>query len=381
MEELNPVLWRGRGLIQQRDHDGRMCTGILGDKPLLFVPVTVEPNSTYRIILEIHKDGGNGKLYCNFYANRSFDFPQVGFTCESDRWALYDVQMLTGSFPPNLPMMFRIWRSPGGTGSLLVRSIHLEKLTSSNARPPTMVSFAEAGLPAPCSETPAQNSVLLAGHPHMTRSVMRPRGAHAFSPLFAGAISGPGTFDGPAERMFVVIESQGELEPMRAAFSACNLGVDGFVATHGQDDRLMQATSQPGLGWIHINIQRPTSVTPQLIGRLRAQHPQAVVTAYGVSGWPIVDEGLAEVFRKVDVAFVGNESEASAYRDVGCHNMGVWYPGVDLGIFHAMTNRSSLREQSEYDIVLFTEPGRASNPVVEDVVSTLREAFGEKLAV
>lgn len=127
MEVLQPS-WRGRSLNTRKDSSGRKYMAMNGGKALLYIPVDVLPDATYRITLELHRESGNGVAYCNIFGNRNFDFPHARIICEGNSWNTYDIDINTRDFPRTLPLVFRIWRSPDGTGTLLVRRIKVELL-------------------------------------------------------------------------------------------------------------------------------------------------------------------------------------------------------------------------------------------------------------
>ncbi len=97
-----------------------------GPKALLYIPVKVEQKTSYKITIEASRYSGNGIIYCNIYGNKNFDFPQNEFTCDSEDWTRYTFEIKTGLFPKTIPMIFRLWRKPKGTGTILVRRISVE---------------------------------------------------------------------------------------------------------------------------------------------------------------------------------------------------------------------------------------------------------------
>lgn len=127
MEILQP-LWRGT-MIQSRKDVGGKYVAMRGAKSLLYIPVDVSPNSTYRVTLELKRSGGNGLAFCNIYGNRKFDFCQSKISCSGSSWNTYDIDITTKEFPKTLPLVFRIWRSPAGTGELFVRKIVISLLS------------------------------------------------------------------------------------------------------------------------------------------------------------------------------------------------------------------------------------------------------------
>jgi glycosyltransferase involved in cell wall biosynthesis len=122
MEILQPS-WRGRSINTRKDVNGKKYTAMIGPKSLLYIPVNVLPNTVYRITLELYKENGNGILYCNLYGNRSYDFNHSKVECINDKWATYDVDVLTRDFPKTVPIVFRMWRGKEGTGTISVRRI------------------------------------------------------------------------------------------------------------------------------------------------------------------------------------------------------------------------------------------------------------------
>ncbi len=128
--EMQQSLWKGTGLITKYSSDGKKIIAMSGEKSLLYIPITAKQNSTYRITLEIGKENGNGLLFCNIYGNRNFDFPHAKIICEHQAWCQYVTDIETKTFPQTLPIVFRIWRYPGGTGSILVKKINVELIES-----------------------------------------------------------------------------------------------------------------------------------------------------------------------------------------------------------------------------------------------------------
>ena len=138
METYQPH-WRGKNIGQRKDREGKFIK-MMGPDALLYVPVSVRENSKYKIIIEVAKNGGNGIVYCNIYGNKNFDFSQASFVCNSVNWSKYEIEVSTNSFPNTVPMVFRIWRAPSGTGSILIRKIFVELIeTKDDGKIPTNI--------------------------------------------------------------------------------------------------------------------------------------------------------------------------------------------------------------------------------------------------
>ena len=145
MEILQP-LWRGRSISLRKDSSGTKYTAMSGKDSLLYVPVEVQENSVYKITIELFRESGNGIVYCNLYGNKNFDFPASKIECNRTGWCTFDVDICSKSFPKTVPMMFRLWRAPNGTGTLLVKKVVVE-LISGKIKPQregTLISVQKA---------------------------------------------------------------------------------------------------------------------------------------------------------------------------------------------------------------------------------------------
>jgi hypothetical protein len=124
METYQPS-WRGKNLCTRKDSEGKYMA-MIGTDALLYVPIKIEQNSTYRVKILASVSSGNGIVYCNIYGSKKFDFPQRSFVCKLNKWETYNFEIKTGSFPNTVPMVFRLWRKPNGTGTVLIRKIFVE---------------------------------------------------------------------------------------------------------------------------------------------------------------------------------------------------------------------------------------------------------------
>ena len=334
VNELDQQTWRGRRFMAKKDGRGLKCQSMEGEKAFLFVPVEVEPDALYRIHLDLKCESGNGKLFCNFYANRSFDFPQVVLACEAASWSTFDVQLQTGSFPPNLPVVIRLWRTPGGTGSLLVRRIAFEKMSAGMAaEEPKIVAssavermaLAQANTTAPIVEEP--NTASTPGQARRIRHANRrqPVGPVLQSKVMLNKLA-YSCFERQATKVFFVSET-GDEASMRAAFEANGLQCDTLQLA-GDAPRLPDLVRNRGGNWIHLHLGRNTTVTAAIIDQIRSVGSGITVTAWIKPGWPVFDTNLLSVLRCMDVALVRSDVELSTYRSAGCFNAELWDPGM-----------------------------------------------------
>ena len=327
MNELEQQSWRGRHMIAKRDAWGVKCQAMEGVQSLLFVPVKVEQNSVYRLHLDLRRESGNGKVFCNFYANRSFDFPQVGLTCETGEWGIFDVQLQTGSFPSNLPIVLRLWRSPGGTGSLLIRRITFEKLPSGVvSEEPRLIALSAHGhmiVTQPAESvpiSPAKSSRPRGARPQINElSPHRPRFPIPEGMSHSCFIMQP--------TGILVVSEIGDETIVRDAFIANDIKCEG-IALAGDVQRLPNLVSSYRMNWIHFHVGRKTVLTPQIIDQIRDAISGVTITMWMEPGWPVFDGRLLEVLRCADVALMETELELATYRGAGCFNAELWDPGA-----------------------------------------------------
>jgi GT2 family glycosyltransferase len=324
MDELEQQSWRGKHIIVKRDVWGVKCQAMEGDRSLLFVPVKVDPNTMYRLHLDLRRESGNGKLFCNFYANRSFDFLQTSLTCETGEWGTFDIQVKTGNFPANLPIVLRLWRTPGGTGSLLVRRIAFEKLLDGTiAEEPKLIMLSTHGrlvATQPVESLPEPEPHPRGGRPHQTATL-------AHRPIFPALPDGThhSCFEIQPTRVLVASEI-GDETVTCDAFIANGFGCEGIALT-GDVQRLPALIGSKKMNWVHFHIGRKTVLTPQIVDQIRDAVSGVTITMWMEPGWPIFNSKLLEVLRCADVAFMETELELTTYRGAGCFNAELWDPG------------------------------------------------------
>lgn len=124
MEIFQPS-FRGKNLSIRKDSNGKFIE-MIGVDSMLYIPIGVLPDVIYNIKVEMAKKSGNGIVFCNIYGNASHDFPHVKILCDDGSWKTYSFNAEVKSFPKTIPMSFRIWREPNGTGSVFIRKITVE---------------------------------------------------------------------------------------------------------------------------------------------------------------------------------------------------------------------------------------------------------------
>jgi hypothetical protein len=320
MENLDQGNWRSRDTTSRPDERGVKCHSMDGERSMLLVPVKVKPNTAYCCHLELKRESGNGKLYCNFYANRNFDFPHVPLLCEGGAWNTYDIMIRTGAFPANLPVVLRLWRFPSGTGSLLVRRIVLEQAqdeTMANGPRPVVVAADAIRLEPATAKTAARTQAEVKQSVPAPASVPRPHPAESKNRF------------GPVKsRLLVLTGDDAVRQRTEKTFGGGGFAFDMLVLDPGSESSMEEIRNfEPD--WIHVD---PGShpVLPEAIDYVRTLCPHAAVTAYASRGKGRPDQEVAEMFGRVDVGLVGGEDELAACLGIGCRNVEIWDSGADM---------------------------------------------------
>lgn len=126
MMEIFQPSWRGRGLRTHCDRGGKFIS-MSGADSLLYLPVQIEPNQQYNIIVEASCDSGASYVFCNFYGGRNYDFPQVQVQVACGcGWSECSFQVCSGQFPKNRPIILRFFRDSLSKGSIFIKKIFIE---------------------------------------------------------------------------------------------------------------------------------------------------------------------------------------------------------------------------------------------------------------
>ena len=327
MDELEQQNWRSRSTVAKKDERGARCHSMDGSKSMIFVPVKVKQNSLYRCHIDLKCETGNGKLFCNFYTNRNFDFPHVALAGNPDNgsWGTYDVQIKTGNFPSNMPMVLRLWRSPGGTGSLLVRRIALELLPEGSiVEEPKLVASSPAVRLSPIETSDVQ---------YPTPQPQSRARARNMGRLPGGAVrrgSNPAIPSSSFMRQVtnvLVVSDPGDEEILKNAFVENGLPCEG-CSTDAVRIGLSNKVKNENRTWVHFQLGRKTSITVEDIEGLREVRPSTIITAWLQADWPVFDSALLPLLRSFDLALFESEAEVATWRGAGCFNAELWDPGA-----------------------------------------------------
>ena len=87
-----------------------------------------QPRAEYRVTFRARAEGDGATLASNFYANSTYDFPQVHTPLTRDgEWHAYEVRLPTGAFPPDVSPALRLW-TLAGPYRIVVDDVEVERV-------------------------------------------------------------------------------------------------------------------------------------------------------------------------------------------------------------------------------------------------------------
>lgn len=386
MQEIHQPLWRGRSLAVRKDSKGPKHTAMIGKRAMLFIPITAKPDSVYRILVEMRKESGNGKLFCNIYANRNYDFPHVGFTCATEDWGTYDIMVPTRSFPQNLPMIFRLWRPPDGTGTVLIKRLTVELLEpGTTVRPPRLVAQLNKSSTREKKPPPA---------PRRRRRLRRPRpAARGSSARRAKIAKDPGAFvtnyenhNPEGARVLYLPLNSLEIRQtgMEKAFleNGFRLRVFDFRNAARARRKFMEQTFIQQVrefrpDWIHMQLQFTNLLPPSAVAQARALMPRAIITNWTGDCRSEANHYFTRMSEHVDLSLISSEGQLPLYRSAGCQNVEYWQIGVDPHTFHPLSadDRTDLKRRYRHDVAFCA----SNTPHYAFPASTFRRALAQAM--
>lgn len=410
MEIFQPS-FRGKNLGVRKDSTGKYIE-MSGTESLLFVPISALPNVTYRVKIEMAKKSGNGIVYCNIYGNPSYDFPQVKFTCDSADWVLYSFNIRTLDFPKLVPMVFRLWRKPGGTGSLFIRKIIVELLEEELddiGLQKDKISAVAPALPEPTmsvepigptehiksllqhvnpaniiatKEVPVDQNELVLGKTRVQKHInFYNQNSKKLKVLFFRYCADSseedrlGLLDALIENGYAVCTF---------CFNKC-FKENGFEITQKVAFDLCE-WFQPD--WIHMILQFYSDmIAPETIQKIAKTFPKTKITNYtfDVRSEPI--QYYVDIGKFIDKSLIPSTGQLQMYRDVGCQNVEFWNQAYDPKYFYMMSDneRKDLNKELGHDIVFCANRNTAANfpgaELREKIAISLSEKYGSKFAL
>jgi glycosyltransferase involved in cell wall biosynthesis len=335
MLELHPSKWRGKFITTRKDSRGARYTAMSGSRAMLFVPIKVEPNSSYRLYAEMRRDSGDGNAFFNIFANKNFDFPQVPIQCSNSDWATYTLILKTNEFPANLPLVLRLWRQKGGKGSILVRKISMERVENDLDEKPQLITSSPSHVAqeTPVSLIPPPEPGSEAARRELIRQeIIKRREKRAMARKLGAPKKkrdrrekrkrvnierNSSTYPYRKSSVFAIVESGYDAIQINDAFAATNIGVEVFNTESGFS--LDMTINKHDPSWIHIFLsysKNDKSITADNMITIRKMFPNAIITSSAPSSNRL-DSRVAELFKLSDIRFIEDETTRAFYNSYG----------------------------------------------------------------
>jgi len=426
MDILQPI-WRGRSITSRKDSGGQKHTAMVGPKSLLYIPVNVLPNAVYKVTLELCRESGNGILYCNLYGNRGFDFNHSKIICESNSWNTFDVDVITKDFPKTVPIVFRMWRENGGTGTILVRRITVQleegpvdkintigrvvSVKGPGALPTSPTSIQAARVAAENAkrlkfQRPATNvaaekeaarvaAIKEAARVAAIKEAARVAAAQAKVPLTKEMFSkyvcyydknlvGKKVLYLPINNREIVQTGMYDAF-IDNGFNLCSFDFFTCVRTIGNGiaTQIFMSVVQDFMPeWIHMQLQDTNTFTPNDIMEIKKLCPRIIITNWTGD---IRNEAIpyfVNISKVVDLSLISSVGQLKMYREAGCKNVEYWQIGYDPKRFFPLKEKE-LSGEYNHDVVLCCNeydyfPGKDSR---KNIVLLLKQRFGNKFSL
>jgi GT2 family glycosyltransferase len=116
--------WQGKN-IRTVTKFGANCADISKSDSIILLPISVKPNSIYRIVVTASKisTSGNGELLVNFSAGRGFDGPLTTFKVNGIALRDYSLKVQSPRMKIGVQTFLRIWRSKVSAASILIKDV------------------------------------------------------------------------------------------------------------------------------------------------------------------------------------------------------------------------------------------------------------------
>ncbi|MFA5048805.1 MAG: glycosyltransferase [Patescibacteria group bacterium] len=360
MEIFQPS-FRGKNLGVRKDTNGKFIE-MCGSQALIFVPVSVLPNVTYCIKLEMAKRNGNGILYCNIYGNPSYDFPQIKFCCDSTDWYLYNFNIKTLDFPKLVPMVFRIWRNPGGTGSLFIRKIIVElvenntvcfisKIAVENSKNPSLFVPISSSSNSPIVPPPIPNTINSKTTEIATLQNTTITKNTKYIKYFDKNLNSHRVLYLPINNR-EIRQTGMEDAFLKNGFNLCSFDFYTCYRNEGIDtaSQLLKSVAKFfNPDWIHMQLQDTHTFSPQTISDIKQICPSAFITNWTGD---IRNEAISyfvDISKVVDLSLISSIGQLEMYRNAGCKNVEYWQIGYDPEKFYPLDE--NLKDKTINDVV------------------------------
>ena len=121
--------WTGKN-IRPLYREGYDCISLPRVNSIVYMPVSVKPDTEYEVVVNGCTAGGTSKCMLNFFANINFDGPHVCLVLDSVSFKNYKFIVKTPKFPQNLPINLRIFKTPQQTGGIFINTVKVNEVNT-----------------------------------------------------------------------------------------------------------------------------------------------------------------------------------------------------------------------------------------------------------
>jgi len=401
MEILQPS-WRGRD-IQTRKDGGGKYTAMIGPKSMLYIPVNVLPKAVYNLTIELCRESGNGIVRCNIYGNKNFDFAASEITCDRGEWSTYSIDVVTGRFPPTVPMTFRVWRGSKGTGTMLIRKVKVELVKGEKVKPQTTAKLVSTDSVAPPPPPPKRVNPKKPRSKRVRDRKARPprnpkrrksKSKLPIPPVGLVVSKNHKVNEGGKKVLYLpannisIFQTGMENAFIKNGFDLYTFDFRNFFARHGAaqtSETLKNICHTFGPDWIHMQLQFTGMIPASVINDIRRVLPDVIITNWTGDVRATVNPYFIDIGKQVDFSLLSSEGQVKLYRNAGCPNVDYWQIGVNTEKFLPLSKekRASLRAKYDHDVVfcaLCSSHFPDSN-LRKKIVCELYNTFGNRFAL
>lgn len=315
--EIYQPSWRGKNIISKKGADGKKYITMLGPQALMYVPITVVPNSKYQISIEACRRSGNGIIFCNIYGNKNFDFVQRQIGCESSQWITYDIELSVGDFPKTQPMVLRLWRENNGTGEVSIRKINvciidsdeIETLDTKLTKKQSLRFQSQRQQPATSAKRRRRN--LVRHHPKQPKKIineeqfvriLKPEKNNGIKVLYL-PLNG------------FIRQDIYEKGFMENGFTTCCFDYVPYHRICGNlEKKIMELVESFKPDWIHLNAQFVPIIKPSTIQTIKQLYPSIKISDWTGDIRSHAVKCFVNISRHTDVSFISSEGQIDLYK-------------------------------------------------------------------
>jgi spore maturation protein CgeB len=257
--------------------------------------------------------------------------------------------------------MFRVWRGPDGTGTILVKKFMVELIEGEKVVPDTegKVVSSNPGLPAPPPVPPPPSSKKPKPRPRISKSERKNRSLEAtnkpkdnFNVYKNHNINKDGkkVLYLPANSK-VIFQTGMENAFKDNGFNLRTFDFRNFFSRNGSaktNQTLKQICKDFQPDWIHMQLQFTGLISGNVIKEIKSFLPNTIITNWTGDVRAAAQKYFIEISKYVDLSLISSEGQLKLYRDAGCKNVAYWQIGVDPGKFHPLSDDIREKMSNKY---------------------------------